>query len=133
MARPFIKVDNHSMAWYNENKKLHRVDAPAVMFENGDELWYYEGKRHREDGPAVKLYGKVEYHIHGELHREDGPAMLYADGSEYWFLHGKRHNLNGPAVIIKNPEHKEYWIHGVQYSENEFGFWAAMIKKNITD
>ena len=123
---------NGVRVWKKDGKK-HREDGPAVIFDDGDKMWFYEGEKHREDGPAVIVEGASEWYHHGILHREDGPAMLYADGSEYWFLHGKRHNLNGPAVIIKNPEHKEYWIHGVQYSENEFGFWVEMIKKSLAD
>lgn len=39
----------------------------------------------------------IKHFLNGELHREDGPAVL---------LDGKPH---------------EYWVHGRQYSEEEYG------------
>lgn len=32
---------------------LHREDAPAVIWPDGTQLHYEDGKLHREDGPAV--------------------------------------------------------------------------------
>jgi hypothetical protein len=36
------------------NRKLHRVDGPAVEYVNVFKIWYVDGKRHRIDGPAVE-------------------------------------------------------------------------------
>ncbi len=30
--------------WYDVNKKLHRLDGPAVEYNNGTKFWYYHGK-----------------------------------------------------------------------------------------
>ena len=43
---------------------------------DGDKSWYLNGKRHREDGPAI----------------ED------ADGDKFWYLNGKQHREDGPAI-----------------------------------
>ena len=64
---------------------------------NGDKLWYQDGKRHRTDGPAIE----------------------YAHGTKEWFLNGQRHRVDGPAIEYPNGT-KEYWINGRHYSENEF-------------
>jgi hypothetical protein len=33
--------------------ELHRLDGPAVVFANGDRLWYKDGQLHRVAGPAI--------------------------------------------------------------------------------
>ena len=40
---------------------------------------------------TVKVYpdGSKYWYLNGKRHREDGPAIEYADGSKYWCLNGK--------------------------------------------
>jgi hypothetical protein len=53
--------------------------------------WFLDGKRHREDGPAIDYNdGSKLWCLNGELHREDGPAIDYNDGSKSWYLNGKK-------------------------------------------
>ena len=33
--------------------KPHRVGAPAIVFKSGEEQWWVDGKRHRNDGPQT--------------------------------------------------------------------------------
>ena len=67
-------------------------------------------KRHREDGPAYKLWypdGQIKYEIwfnQGLYHRENGPCSQWwhPNGQiEYksWFIHNKCHRIDGPAEI----------------------------------
>ena len=62
----------------------------VLVNTNGDREWYQNGKRHREDGPAVEDAGgdKVWYQ-NGSLHRLDGPAIEYANGSKEWYIRGR--------------------------------------------
>lgn len=39
--------------WTLPNGDLHRKDGPAVMWKNGKQEWWYQGKRHRTGAPAV--------------------------------------------------------------------------------
>jgi hypothetical protein len=56
------------------------------VYDNRTE-WFLNGKRHREDGPAVEYAnGFKAWCINGKRHREDGPAVEYADGSKSWYL-----------------------------------------------
>lgn len=55
-----------------------------------------DGHRYIEDD------GEKKWLYNGRLHREDGPAIICEDGSEFWYLHGKYHRTNGPAVIFSN-------------------------------
>jgi hypothetical protein len=50
--------------WLNKQKKLHRIDGPAIEWFNGTKQWYENGERHRLDGPAI----------------------LHKNGSKSWFL-----------------------------------------------
>jgi hypothetical protein len=58
---------------------------------NGDKFWYLNGKRHREDGPAIEwATGNKAWYLNGDRHREDGPAVEYTNGEKYWFLNDER-------------------------------------------
>ena len=39
---------------------------------------------------TVKVYsdGSKAWYLNGKKHREDGPAVEYADGSKKWYLNG---------------------------------------------
>lgn len=38
---------------YRKAGHLHRLDGPAVVWDDGTQLWFFEGKLHRDGGPAV--------------------------------------------------------------------------------
>jgi len=84
-----VKVfEDGTKCWYLDGKR-HREDGPAVEFSSGTRAWYLDGKFHREDGPAIDYgNGDKEWYLDGQLHREDGPAIERADGSKAWYLHG---------------------------------------------
>lgn len=58
--------------------------------DDGDKEWFKNGKKHREDGPAV-IYndGQQEWWFDGKLHREDGPAVINKKGEKGWFLNNE--------------------------------------------
>jgi hypothetical protein len=56
----------------------------------GTKRWRLNGKRHREDGPAIEYSdGSKRWYLNGKLHREDGPAIEYPNGTKHWYLNGK--------------------------------------------
>ena len=55
----------------------------------------------------------------GKRHREDGPAVEYTDGTKFWCRNGKLHREDGPAVEYANG-YKEWWLNDKQYTEEEF-------------
>lgn len=100
--------------WKNKNRELHRLDGPArIVHQYGDlvsELWYLNGKKHREDGPAVIYYysnKKIrteEWWYHGTPHRSDGPAVIKYSPfeelqAERWAVKGLQHREEGPSTI----------------------------------
>ena len=61
------------------------IEYTVNVYPNGDKSWYLNGKRHREDGPAIEWAdGDKSWWLNGKLHREDGPAIERANGDKYW-------------------------------------------------
>ena len=54
------------------------IEYTVNVFFDGSKKWFINGKRHREDGPAVEIANGTKcWHINGKLHREDGPAITF--------------------------------------------------------
>ena len=80
-----VKAFDDRTIWI-QNGKLHRLDGPAAIYNNGTEFWFQNGKRHRLDGPAIEWADGTEFWLQNDkFHRIGGPAIERADGSvEYW-------------------------------------------------
>ena len=108
---------NGTKQWFL-NGKRHREDGPAVEYTDGSKLWYLNGKCHREDGPAIEgSDGSKSWYLNGKRHREDGPAVEWANGDKYWYLNNKgipeqEHKL---ATTKATCAGKEVVIEGVTY------------------
>ena len=84
-------LDDGTIEYRNSNRELHRIDGPAVEWENGYKSWYLNGQFHRIDGPAREWpAGSKEWYVNGELHREDGPAIEYKNGYKAWYINGQK-------------------------------------------
>ncbi len=84
-----IVYPNGIQAWYKDGK-YHRDDGPAFIWPNGTQYWYKDGEPHREDGPAfIWPNGYQSWWKDGKLHREDGPAIIRPDGYQEWYINGK--------------------------------------------
>jgi len=101
----------------------------CTTYPNGYKEWRLNGKRHREDGPAIEYTsGAKEWWLNGKCHREDGPAIEYANGYKVWYLNGKRHREDGPAIEYTNGD-KEWWLDNEEVNpETIVDLWLA---KNI--
>ena len=83
----FYYIDGTCSNTYIENKSLHRLDGPAVEYENGEKQYWAENKLHRLDGPALEhANGYKEYWIEGYLHRLDGPAVESPNGDKFYYV-----------------------------------------------
>ena len=122
------------------------IEPVREYYYNGNiefEAYYINGKRHKEDGPAVIAYyenGNIKYMnycINGVFHREDGPAVIgyYENGNieyEKYYINDELHREDGPALIIyyqngelssisfyiNGEEHKEDGPSGISYCKN---------------
>jgi hypothetical protein len=74
------------------------MEYTVKVYDTGNKFWYLNGKRHREDGPAIELAnGSKFWYLDDIRHREDGPAVEYADGTKRWYLNGELHREDGPV------------------------------------
>ena len=96
------------------------IEYTVKVFGNGDKCWYLNGKRHREDGPAIeRADGDKHWYLNGQLHREDGPAIEWLNGDKEWFLNGQLHRDDGPAVEYADGPEREWWLNGKEVTEQE--------------
>ena len=80
-----------SVNWYKDRNHqiLHRVDGPAIEYNNGSKWWYQNGKLHRDNGPAVEYSGGTKLWFRNNFrHRIDGPAVELSDGGMVWYVNG---------------------------------------------
>ena len=57
------------------------------FYKNGDREWYFNGKLHRKNKPAIEyVNGTTGWFDNGRLHRRGGPAVEYFTVDEPWFL-----------------------------------------------
>ena len=72
-------------------RTLHREGGPAIEWVGGKEEWWYNGKPHRDGGPAIvyEAIGLEEWRMNGKLHREEGPAVIFGNGTVEWYLNDK--------------------------------------------
>lgn len=74
----------------------------------------------------------------GKRHREDGPAIELANGEKHWFLNGKRHRVDGPAIEYANGI-KQWWVDGKWVphqiedtsSDNHFCWYGPIVEETI--
>jgi len=92
MQRPTMTVDRYGNKIWMLNGKRHREDGPAIEWADGSKSWFLNDMRHREDGPADEWAdGSKSWYLNDMRHREDGPAIVRADGHKSWFLHNKKY------------------------------------------
>ena len=94
------------------------MNKPKVKVSaDGSKHWYLNGKRHREDGPAIEYAsGNKIWYLNGKCHREDGPAIEWVDGTKYWYLNGELLTEEQFNKKMKKPcENKVVEIDGIKY------------------
>lgn len=88
--------------WFNSDGQLDREDGPAVLWNDGVEVWMSKDKIHRDGGPAVtRLNGDRVWFRHGRRHRKDGPAEIKGNGHREWIVDGQLINVDGPTCEFK--------------------------------
>jgi hypothetical protein len=100
-----VVVNTEKYTRYELRGKIHRDgDLPAMICEDGTQVWYRDGNRHRDGNlPAVVSKGGYQgWYQNGKLHRDgDLPAVIHADGTQYWYQNGKLHRDGAPAAITR--------------------------------
>ena len=71
-------------------KLVYNNQQVCYCYWDGTKRWFLNGKRHREDGPAIEwANGTKEWWLNSKRHRVDGPAIERANGDKEWYLNGK--------------------------------------------
>ena len=125
-----VRITKETYIWKNEDDKgvihykdgkKHREDGPAVELKDGTRQWFVNGDLHREDGPAAELdNGTKQWWLNGKLHRDDGPAVESADGSKHWIVNGLRHREDGRAFEGATGQNR-WFLNDVEQTEEEYG------------
>lgn len=106
--------ESDCLIFYAQGQR-HRDDGPAYINGQGCKIWYLRGKKHRDDGPAYEYAdGSAEWYQGGFLHRIDGPAVDQVDGTKKWYLAGKVHRVGRPA-IIRSDGSREWYANGLKH------------------
>jgi hypothetical protein len=62
-----LEIDQFGNKSYYLNGRIHRIDGPAIEYNNGAKFWYFNGELHRLDGPAIEWEnGDKEWYYHNE-------------------------------------------------------------------
>ena len=122
---PAIIYDNGTTHWFKNNKKHRDGDLPAVENTSGKTYWYKNGKRHRDGGPAVISKDLTEWYKDGKKHRDGNlPAKEWYDGRHReYYVNGKLHRTDGPAkegLYYNDEPYQEFYLNDVRYTEEEY-------------
>ncbi len=105
ISHNFIEEFGGTIRHYKDGRK-HREDGPAVIYPDGDWMWYKEGYLHREDGPAFYLHkdGEYRWYKNGKKHRENGPAQIHEkNGFMFWYKNDflEKHEILNKTIYGK--------------------------------
>lgn len=89
-----------SVRLYTTKTHLNSLKPFSSIF--GACVYYYNGRIHRELGPAVEGFKEKDCKVgiriwvrNGKIHNDFGPAVKYSDGSRYAYMkNGLLHRLN---------------------------------------
>ena len=88
-----------------------RDDSTYTEINDGTKEWYINGKRHREDGPAIIWAdGEMRWWIDGHLHREDGPAIIKPNGEKRWYINGEQYDKTDSIFDKAREKYPERFI-----------------------
>ena len=94
-TRSHIVYTNGRTVYWSGTSSIHRVDGPAWIgndASDGYSMWYINGEKHREDGPAIEVLNsgsstsQHKWFLHNKSYSlEDYCKELYKDGWEMYF------------------------------------------------
>jgi len=126
-------IKKHCILWY-VNGLRHREKEPAVIEMNDDkkittESWYLRGMKHREDGPASIYYLRKErfWSWEGKIHRNGGPAVEIQN-ERHWYHHGNIYKTGG-IQVLKNGDNEWLLIGTLELIERRVEKCYSLFKK----
>ena len=74
-----ITYPNGTTRWRNSQGKIHRINGPAIHYNDGDRAWY----------------------LNGNYHRTNGPAYEKPSGTKFWYINGINYSETNYNKILK--------------------------------
>lgn len=69
----------------------------TFYYSDGRILDYHDGSQ--DIIHIIWENGTEEFYTNGKLHKEDGPALIHEDGSREYWINGQRRSANlGPSI-----------------------------------
>ena len=59
--------------------------------------------------PIINSYGDKLWYLNGKRHREDGPAVECANGYKEWYLNGEKIPCNSQKEFLRLIKLKALW------------------------
>lgn len=78
---------------YKIERDIHRLDKPAIEWDDGVKEYRHYGLLHREDGPAIEFGDDISYIGDTKVKKCQG----------VWFYNGKPHRIGGPVFEGRTP------------------------------
>ena len=111
-----------------------KLNPEIKYWDNGNkgyEIWYLNGKKHREDGPAYQSWYKngqkyyERWYLNGKSHREDGPVSQewHENGQkeyESWYLNDKEYSKEDWLEELKRIGSKHYGEQQMIYNTEKY-------------
>ena len=116
------RITKHAMYWYYYGK-IHRDNEPAIIYANDNKEWLQFGEWHRQDDLPTHEYkdGTRMWFSGLHLHRLTGPAIELPNGGRRWYVNGQLHG--SPAITDDICEH---WYHHGQHIKTIFHEWVIL-------
>jgi len=111
-----VKHTDGAQVWY-KNGKLHREDGPAEIWVTGERFWYKNGKL--VDAPKAKkeTMKSITVDYSSEIPKGYTGHVKYTDGTQEWLKDRQLHREDGPAVI--NLDGTQVWYkNGIWHRED---------------
>lgn len=95
----------------DEDGKTHSInDQPAMLYDNGNQVWMKHGVFHRDGDKPSMMHpnGRLEYRKEGVLHREGGnPAVVTSEGEFRVYQNGEEVPQKGEFHYYDTIERKD--------------------------
>ena len=61
-----------------------------------------------KNGMEIDSLGNIQHWVNGKRHREDGPAIEWSDGDKWWYLNGER--VKNPSYCCQKCGEQIGWL-----------------------
>jgi len=112
------------------NSRTHRRLGPAIICEDGTQIWFKNGVLENDNGPAyICANGDRIWCKNNHVHCDNGPAYIRANGDRIWCKNKLIHRKYLPAIITNDLRFRWY-TNGVMTYETSLKYiliWLSVL------